>query len=84
MNWDRFCVAEKLHPLQALLEHNAKVYIAGRDEKKGSEALQWLKAETGKDAQFLKLDLANLKAVKASAEQYMRHVYVGLRDIPAS
>jgi retinol dehydrogenase-12 len=48
------------------------VYVAGRDAKKGEEALRWLKTETGKDAHFLVLDLADLKAVKAAAEEYMR------------
>jgi retinol dehydrogenase-12 len=77
-------LTDTVPPPQALLDHNAKVYIAGRDEKKGIEAMQWLKTETGKEAHFLKLDLADLKAVKASAEQYMRHVHVaGLRDILA-
>jgi retinol dehydrogenase-12 len=60
---------------QALLDRNAKVYIAGRDETKGSEALLWLKTQTGKDAHFLQLDLANLKTVKASAEQYIGCVF---------
>jgi NAD(P)-dependent dehydrogenase (short-subunit alcohol dehydrogenase family) len=71
-----FRVTNTVPPPQALLDHNAKVYVAGRDEKKGIEAMQWLKTETGKEAHFLKLDLADLKAVKASAEQYMRRVHV--------
>jgi NAD(P)-dependent dehydrogenase (short-subunit alcohol dehydrogenase family) len=57
---------------QALVEHNAKVYIAGRDEKKAQAAMQWLKQETGKDAHFLQLDLSNLKMVKEAAETFLR------------
>jgi retinol dehydrogenase 12 len=52
-----------------LLSHNAKVYIAGRDETKASRTIGALKSETGKDAHFLKLDLSNLKSVKAAAEE---------------
>jgi retinol dehydrogenase-12 len=55
--------------LQALLDHNAKVYIAGRDESKGSKTIGELKAQTSKQAHFLKLDLGNLKSIKAAAEE---------------
>jgi retinol dehydrogenase-12 len=58
--------------IQALVEHNAKVYIAGRDEKKAQAAMQWLKQETGKDAHFLQLDLSSLKRVKEAAETFLR------------
>jgi len=33
---------------QVLLEHNAKVYLAARDEKKAQDAIEDLKAKTGK------------------------------------
>jgi len=55
---------------KALLLHNAKVYIAARSPEKSREAIKKLKAETDKDAIFLKLDLASLKAVKAAAEEF--------------
>lgn len=59
---------------KALLNHNAKVYIAARSQEKAEVAIKDLKNSTGKEALFLKLDLANLKSVKASAEEYLRFV----------
>jgi len=56
---------------RALLEHNAKVYIAVRNEEKGKSAIDELKKQTGKEAIFLKLDLADLKSVKSSAEEFI-------------
>lgn len=56
---------------KALLNHNAKVYIAARSQEKAEVAIKDLKNSTGKEALFLKLDLANLKSVKASAEEYL-------------
>ncbi|KAJ2929773.1 hypothetical protein H1R20_g7322, partial [Candolleomyces eurysporus] len=56
---------------KALLNHNAKVYIASRSQEKAESAIQDLKNETGKEAIFLKLDLASLKAVKAAAEEFL-------------
>jgi NAD(P)-dependent dehydrogenase (short-subunit alcohol dehydrogenase family) len=61
---------------QALLAHNAKVYIAARSQKKAEEAIKELKEETGKEGIFLKLDLSDLKAVKAAAEEFQRCVYL--------
>ncbi|KAJ2929759.1 hypothetical protein H1R20_g7320, partial [Candolleomyces eurysporus] len=57
---------------KALLNHNAKVYIAARSQEKTEKAIQDLKNETGKEAIFLKLDLASLKAIKAAAEEFLR------------
>ncbi|VDB91326.1 unnamed protein product [Peniophora sp. CBMAI 1063] len=54
-----------------LLIHNAKVYIAARDEGRASKAIEELRGETGKEALFLKLDLADMKAVKAAAEEFL-------------
>jgi NAD(P)-dependent dehydrogenase (short-subunit alcohol dehydrogenase family) len=54
-----------------LLTHNAKVYIAARSQDKAEAAINELYEETGKRAIFLKLDLANLKSVKASAEAFL-------------
>ncbi|THU94703.1 NAD(P)-binding protein [Dendrothele bispora CBS 962.96] len=58
--------------IQALLEHDAKVYMASRNEEKAKAAIKDLKQKTGKEAIFLKLDLADLKSVKEAAEEYMR------------
>jgi len=59
---------------QALLLHNAKVYMASRSIEKSETAIKKLNDETGKDAIFLKLDLASLKSVKAAAEEFIRLV----------
>lgn len=56
---------------KALLAHNAKVYVAARSQEKAEVAIKDLKESTGKEALFLKLDLADLKSVKASAEEYL-------------
>jgi retinol dehydrogenase-12 len=45
------------------------VYVAGRSEEKGAEAVTKLKEETGKNAYFLKLDLADIQSVIAAAQQ---------------
>ena len=48
------------------------MYIAARSEEKSQKAIEELKQETGKDSVFfLKLDLANLVSIKASAEEFI-------------
>ncbi|KAJ6607901.1 NAD(P)-binding protein [Mycena sp. CBHHK59/15] len=57
---------------KALLMHDAKVYIAGRNKSKGEEAMKRLRQETGKtELYFLELDLADLPSVKKAAESYL-------------
>jgi NAD(P)-dependent dehydrogenase (short-subunit alcohol dehydrogenase family) len=56
---------------QTLLEHNAKVYIAARNKVKVDEAIQELKALTGREAHFLHLDLQALDSVKKAAEEFL-------------
>lgn len=56
----------------ALLRRNAKVYIAGRTPAKAEAAIRELKERTGKDALFLELDLANLRAVRKAAATFQR------------
>jgi retinol dehydrogenase-12 len=58
--------------IQALLSHNAKVYISARSQSKADEAIKNLKELTGKQPLFLKLDLADLKTVKECAEEFLR------------
>lgn len=58
---------------QSLLAHNAKVYIGARSQAKAEEAIGKLRELTGKEALFLKLDLGDLKAVKAAAEEFLRY-----------
>jgi NAD(P)-dependent dehydrogenase (short-subunit alcohol dehydrogenase family) len=62
---------------QALLEHNAKVYIAARSKSKATAAIEELKQVTGREAIFLKLDLADLRQVKQAAEEFMRYAVFG-------
>jgi retinol dehydrogenase-12 len=57
--------------VQALLKHNAKVYVAARNATKGNAAIAELKNETGKEAIFLQLDLADISAVRKSAEEFL-------------
>ncbi|KAI5897222.1 NAD(P)-binding protein [Schizophyllum commune H4-8] len=54
---------------KALLQHNAKVYIGARSPSRAEEAIEELKSATGKQALFLKIDLGNLKSVKAAAQE---------------
>lgn len=48
------------------------MYIAARDQVKSERAIEELKISTGKEAVFLKLDLASLKAIKTAAEEFLR------------
>jgi hypothetical protein len=48
--------------------------MANRSIEKSEAAIKKLNDETGKDAIFLKLDLASLKSVKAAAEEFIRSV----------
>jgi len=55
---------------KALLEHNAKVYLAARSEQKATAAIEKLKRETGKsDIHWLKLDLSDLPSCAAAAKE---------------
>ncbi|PPQ73153.1 hypothetical protein CVT26_014819 [Gymnopilus dilepis] len=56
---------------KALLAHNAKVYIAARNKEKTEPVIQKLKEETKNEPIFLKLDLGDLKSIKASAEEFL-------------
>lgn len=52
------------------MNHNAKVYIAARNEAKAKAAIQELKEETDKEAIFLHLDLGDLKSIKSAAQEF--------------
>lgn len=60
--------------MQALLQHNAKVYLASRSRQRGEAAIQDLVTETGKQAIFLELDLGSLASVRRAAEEFLRCV----------
>ncbi|VDB91316.1 unnamed protein product [Peniophora sp. CBMAI 1063] len=54
-----------------LLPHNAKVYMATRNEGRARAAIDQLKIETGSEAIFLKLDLADMKSVRQAAGEFL-------------
>ncbi|RPD56665.1 NAD(P)-binding protein [Lentinus tigrinus ALCF2SS1-6] len=56
---------------KALLQHNAKVYLASRSKEKADAAIASLKEATGKEPIFLELDLAHLASVKKAAEEFL-------------
>ncbi|KAK7042188.1 NAD(P)-binding protein [Favolaschia claudopus] len=56
--------------VKVLLQHNAKVYIAARSEESAKVAIKDLRSQTGKEAYFLHLDLADLHSVKRAAEEF--------------
>ncbi|KAB5588886.1 hypothetical protein CTheo_7672 [Ceratobasidium theobromae] len=56
---------------KALLNKNAKVYLAARNKSKADEAIERLKRETGGKAPiFLELNLADLASVRKAAEEF--------------
>lgn len=55
----------------ALLRKNARVYLAARSPDKAQKAIDVLAKETGKTALYLKLDLSDLAAVRASARELL-------------
>ncbi|KAJ7182395.1 NAD(P)-binding protein [Mycena crocata] len=57
--------------VKALLLKNATVYLAARSPSKGKEAIAQLETDTGKRAEFLELDLADLKSVRRAAEAFL-------------
>ncbi|KAF9266100.1 NAD(P)-binding protein [Marasmius fiardii PR-910] len=57
--------------VKELLKHNAKVYIAARNHKSSEETIEELRLQTGKEALFLHLDLADLYSVKTCAEEFL-------------
>ncbi|KAJ6481461.1 NAD(P)-binding protein [Mycena vitilis] len=58
--------------VKALLQHNAKVYLAARNPSNAQLAIDDLKSQTGKQAEFLELDLADLHSVKRAVEEFTK------------
>jgi NAD(P)-dependent dehydrogenase (short-subunit alcohol dehydrogenase family) len=56
--------------VQALLAKNARVYLACRSQEKAEAAIENLKMETGKEALFLRLDLADIAGIRKSAAEF--------------
>ena len=59
---------------QALLDKNAKVYLAARNEARAKGAIAELLKETGKEAIWLKLDLSSLQSIENAAAEFHRCV----------
>ncbi|KAJ6618156.1 hypothetical protein B0H10DRAFT_2030840 [Mycena sp. CBHHK59/15] len=57
--------------VRALLEHNAKVYMACRSRAKADAVIAELRELTGKEAVFLELDLADLASVRAATKEFL-------------
>lgn len=57
---------------QALLQHGAKVYIAGRNVQKVEATIKELKEATGNEAHLLKLDLGSLESVRDAATEFRK------------
>ncbi|KZV96236.1 NAD(P)-binding protein [Exidia glandulosa HHB12029] len=66
------CAGIGYETVKALLNKNAKVYMAARSRAKSEDAIAKLKTETGHEALFLELDLASLSSVKRSAEELLQ------------
>ena len=58
--------------IRALLQRNAKVYLAARNKDKAEAAIADLKAATGRESYFLELDLSSLASVKRAAHDFLR------------
>jgi retinol dehydrogenase-12 len=62
------------HVAQILYAKNAKVYVAARSEEKAGKAIEAIKKAIPKSSGelvFLRLDLADLITIKASAEEFL-------------
>ncbi|KXN84582.1 hypothetical protein AN958_12263, partial [Leucoagaricus sp. SymC.cos] len=57
--------------VRTLLLRNAKVYMASRNAAKAKAAIEELKEDTGKEALFLKLNLASLNSVQKAAKEFL-------------
>lgn len=57
---------------QEMMHKNAKVYMGARDSEKSRAAIKQLREETGKDVNFIPLDLSDLHQVRKAAESFLR------------
>jgi retinol dehydrogenase 12 len=55
-----------------MMHKNAKVYMGARDSEKSRAAIKQLKEETGKDVNFIPLDLSDLHQIRKAAESFLR------------
>ena len=59
-----------------LLQRNATVYMLCRNKESTEAVIKEFKELTGKEARFIRLDLADLKSVKECAEELLRCVNI--------
>lgn len=64
----------ELNVHQALLQKNAKVYLAARNETRAKTAIAELLVETGKEAIWLELDLSSFQSIEKAAKEFHRCV----------
>ena len=64
------CVGKEM--VRVLLLHNATVYLAARSESSAQAAIEELQKQTSKTARFLHLDLSDMSAVRAAAEEFLK------------
>ncbi|VDB85059.1 unnamed protein product [Peniophora sp. CBMAI 1063] len=57
--------------VKQLLTRKATVYLAARSENKATQAIDDLETETGHRARFIRLDLADIFAVRAAAADFL-------------
>lgn len=62
--------------VKGLLEHNAKVYMAGRDRAKMDVAIEQLQRDTGNRAIPLVVDLTKKESVRAAAKEFLSKEHV--------
>ena len=55
--------------------------MASRNKQKAEEAIADLKRETGKEAIFLELDLADLRSIKNTVHTFQSYVKVLITEI---
>ncbi|KAJ7170001.1 hypothetical protein C8R46DRAFT_220507 [Mycena filopes] len=56
--------------IKAVLFKNAKVYMLSRSRERAEAAISRLKSETGKEALFIQLDLADLDSVRKATDEF--------------
>ena len=72
MDLDPSWTHSRAHVRQVLLQKNAKLYLAARNEGRAKAAIAELFAQTGKEAIWLKLDLSSFQSIESAAAEFHR------------
>ena len=59
------------------------MYIASRNKERIELAIESLKAETGREALCLEMDLSRLQSVRKAAKEFLRYVLLFEADVSA-